>query len=151
MHEQTENTDMTKDLARRFTAGLIPNTDRATLIALSGELGAGKTTFIQGIGDAFGVIEPMQSPTFVIMKIYKLKHSSFDHLIHVDAYRLESADELLRLGWRDECANPRNVICIEWPERVAGAIPADATMITFAHGGHDVRDITIGVHDKENR
>ena len=105
----------------------------ATVIALQGELGSGKTTFAQGFGKIVGVREDMQSPTFVIMKFYDIDWKDYKKLIHIDAYRLESEDELLKLGWEELIKDPSNLILIEWPERVEKIIPKDAKRINFQH------------------
>src|SRR4051812_40158014 len=111
----------TESLAAQLVAGLVPGRN-ATVIGLSGDLGSGKTTFTQSIAKALGVTENVTSPTFVIEKIYSLKNPStltelnFEHLIHIDAYRLESSRELLNLGWHDIVLDPKNLILIEWPE-----------------------------------
>jgi len=106
---------------------------KATVIALQGELGSGKTTFAQGFGKILGVEEPMQSPTFVIMKSYDIDWRGFKKLIHIDAYRLEKEEELLNLGWEDLLKDPGNIILIEWPENVPGLIPTNAQRIHFKH------------------
>ena len=112
----------------------------ATVIALQGELGSGKTYFAQNFGKVVGVEENMPSPTFVIMRSYDIDSAKagqigrgFKKLIHIDAYRLESEDELLKLGWEDLLKNPENIILIEWPEKVEGLIPKDAKRIIFNH------------------
>jgi tRNA threonylcarbamoyladenosine biosynthesis protein TsaE len=115
---------------------------RATVVTLSGVLGAGKTTFVQGMARALGVEETVTSPTFVLEKIYQIEGKKFTHLVHIDAYRLKGAHELEMLGWKELLADPGNLILLEWPERVAEAIPQDAIRITFdIHG--DERIITI--------
>ncbi len=106
---------------------------KATVIALQGELGSGKTTFAQNFGKVMGVVENMISPTFVIMKIYPVDWRGFKKLIHIDAYRLEKEEELLNLGWEEIVENPDNIILIEWPERVPNLIPEDAKTIQFKH------------------
>ena len=105
----------------------------ATVIALQGELGSGKTTFAQAFGKIFGVKENMLSPTFVIMKFYEVDWRGFKKLIHIDAYRIEKEEELLRLGWEEIVNDPENIILIEWPENVPGLIPEDAKRIHFKH------------------
>ncbi len=117
--------------AERFCAALSLRPKDATVIALSGELGAGKTTFAQAIAKALGVEEAVTSPTFVIEKIYALQGQKFQQLIHIDAYRLKGAHELEVLGWKGLCADPGNLILLEWPERVEGLIPRDAIRIRF--------------------
>ncbi len=105
----------------------------ATIIALQGDLGAGKTTFAQAFGKVMGVKENMPSPTFVIMKYYDVDCWGFKKLIHIDAYRLEKEQELLNLGWEELIKDPENIILIEWPERVEGLIPKDSKRIHFKH------------------
>lgn len=106
---------------------LSPTPGAATLVTLSGELGAGKTAFTQAVAKAYGVSESVTSPTFVLEKVYALPNESgFTHLIHIDAYRLESADELKVLGWDSLLKEEGNLIFLEWPENVAGALPASA-------------------------
>ena len=126
--------------ARRFVGSLVPDPASARVVALSGELGAGKTTFAQGIARALGVEENVTSPTFVIEKIYQLQNKEFSRLIHIDAYRLNDPHELEVLGWREIIADPTNLIVIEWPEKVADLIPANAMHVSFKGVG-DSREI----------
>ncbi len=122
----------------------------ATIITLSGELGAGKTTFAQGVAKALGVTEAVTSPTFVLEKIYALESQKFSRLIHIDAYRLKGAHELEVLGWKELLADAGNLIVLEWPERVAEAIPEDAIRIRFdIHG--DERTISINGSEKDRK
>jgi tRNA threonylcarbamoyladenosine biosynthesis protein TsaE len=130
----------------QFVAGLEPAGNSATVVTLSGELGAGKTTFAQGMARALGVEETVTSPTFVIEKIYQLENQKFARLVHIDAYRLKSAHELEVLGWKELLADPGNLIVLEWPEQVAEAIPADAIRIRFDIQG-DERIISINGED----
>lgn len=113
----------------------------ATVVALQGELGAGKTTFTQEVGRILGVGENMHSPTFVIMKIYEIDWKGFKNLIHVDAYRIEKESELLHLGWQEMLNEPENLILIEWPENVPNLIPPQARRITFKHVDENTREI----------
>ena len=142
--------------AKEFLDLLKSPPNRGTLVTLSGELGAGKTTFVQAMARALGVEETVTSPTFVIQKIYELegqpldsaRGKKFSHLIHIDAYRLKSAHELEMLGWKELCADPANLILIEWPKNVASLIPDDAIRIRFdIHG--DERTISINGEEKE--
>lgn len=114
-----------------FAVGLEPKRDLATVVTLSGVLGAGKTTFTQGVARALGVEEVVTSPTFVLEKIYKLENRKFSHLVHIDAYRLSGVHELEVLGWKELLADRGNLVLLEWPEMVEGAIPKDAIRITF--------------------
>lgn len=115
--------------------------ESAAIIALSGELGAGKTTFTKGFAKALGVVDVVTSPTFILEKIYLLEKGPFKRLVHIDAYRLESAQELSALGWDEIIEDPENMVVIEWPEKVEGGIPAHAITIHFTHRGESERDI----------
>lgn len=128
--------------AARFITDLPPRKDAATIIMLSGDLGAGKTTLTQGIARALGVEETVTSPTFVLEKIYELTGQKWVRLIHIDAYRLVSEHELEVLGWREMAKDPSNLIIIEWPEMVAELIPTDAIRITLSGSG-EMRVISI--------
>lgn len=105
-------------------------TDAAVLL-LHGDLGAGKTTFTQTLAGILKVEETVTSPTFVIAKSYETKHPRFKRLLHVDAYRVESVDELRILGLSEEMGQKDNIICIEWPERAEGLFPQTALRLYF--------------------
>lgn len=100
-----------------------PTTDGATLVTLSGDLGAGKTTLVQALGRALGVTEVVTSPTFVVMKSYETTHPSFTTLIHVDAYRIDDVSELGPLNFNHLLQTPHTLVCLEWPERITSALP----------------------------
>lgn len=114
----------------------------ATVVALEGDLGAGKTAFVQEVGKILGIEENIHSPTFVIEKIYATNWKGFKHLIHVDAYRLETGKELLHLGWGEIIKEPENLILIEWPENVVGIIPEGAKRISFKFIDDVTREIS---------
>lgn len=118
------------DLARKI---LRLNLKKAVVVALEGELGSGKTTFSQGFAKALGVKERVLSPTFVLLKIYKIKHKKFKHLIHIDCYRLDSAKDLLHLGFKDLLKDKDAIILIEWAERIFKILPKSAFWIKFNH------------------
>jgi tRNA threonylcarbamoyladenosine biosynthesis protein TsaE len=104
-------------LAESLAAALPPD---ATL-ALHGDLGAGKTTFVQGLARGFGVTDPVTSPTFNIYSV----HRGARLLVHLDAYRLETARQIEDLLLEDFLLTPW-CLAVEWPEKIAGWIPADA-------------------------
>ena len=95
--------------------------NKANIVALSGDLGAGKTAFVKSVAKHFGIKEEVTSPTFVIQKEYEIEdNEQFKKMIHIDAYRLENKLELEYLGWKEIIANPENIIFMEWPEQVNG-------------------------------
>lgn len=130
----------TENFARDYMAKLILNTRGATLIGLYGELGSGKTTFTQSVGRILGVTDAILSPTFVIMKRFPIESFGHKNLIHIDVYRLQSAQELLRLGWKEIVADSNNLILLEWPERVKEVLP-DHKKIFFTFIDEQTREI----------
>ena len=122
-------------VVERVLTHLPTKKETATVIALSGELGAGKTTFTQTLGRALGITEPMQSPTYVLMKSYPIAYKNFTRFIHIDAYRLERVEEFAALKPETFLNDPKNIVCIEWPERVVGALPTPDIQIQFSSDG----------------
>lgn len=134
----TKNLEETHKAAEEFVTSLnalLKNGQMpsgATVIGLHGDLGSGKTSFVQGIAKAFGVEGNVISPTFVLQKRYSLKdHFHFKNMIHIDAYRLEKADEILPLGWNDITSDKKNIIFIEWPEKIGEHMPKSHKKIMF--------------------
>ncbi len=114
--------EQTSEIAVDFVEDLIHQPERqfAGIIALSGNLGVGKTYFTKAMGKRLGITESMVSPTFGIAKWYPITNQQlpWKQFIHVDAYRLESWQELSILGFDEIIHNPENLVCIEWPEHV---------------------------------
>lgn len=141
MKKLSRSREETSGVAKDFL-NTISLKDHAVVVALEGDLGAGKTAFAQEVGKILGVEETLNSPTFVIEKIYDIDWHQFKKLIHIDAYRLENDSELLHLGWEEITRNPENLILIEWPENVPGVIPSDAKKICFKFIDEDTREIS---------
>lgn len=129
-------------------------TGKATILALDGDLGSGKTTFTKYFISAFGVKQTVTSPTFVIEKIYKLPNKQIlggsvsklgnfkhKHIIHIDAYRLNNGEEMKDLGWEQISNDPQNIILIEWPEKIADILPKDTQKIKFKFIDENKREI----------
>lgn len=138
----SKSPEETKDVARFLLSNIKPK-ETATVFALEGELGAGKTNLSQAVGQIIGVTENMHSPTFVIEKIYDIDFQGFKELIHIDAYRIEKDEELVHLGWNEIIKEPTNLILIEWPENVAGLIPEDAVKVILKVVDENTREIEI--------
>jgi tRNA threonylcarbamoyladenosine biosynthesis protein TsaE len=128
-------------LGKEIIARFVPK-DGAQVVALSGDLGAGKTAFVKLLAEQLGVTGEVTSPTFVVMKSYAIaEHPFLKTLTHIDAYRIESDDEMRVLGFTELLADPTRLIAIEWPERIPDVIPQDAARIGFVLHG-EVRTIT---------
>ena len=110
----TSSAEQTQGLAREFAAALPPD---ATL-ALHGDLGVGKTTFVQGLARGFGIVEHVTSPTFTIFTL----HRGTRTLMHLDAYRLDRAAQLDSLMLED-FLTPPYCLAVEWPENIAAWLP----------------------------
>lgn len=157
--KNTEDTrNLAFDLAQKIQYGEISSSNGALVIGLHGDLGAGKTTFMKSFAEALGVKETIQSPTFVIMKIYDApllikergrpslrgRGEVYEKLVHIDAYRLEFGEELKKLGWEEIVKDPKNIICIEWPEKVEDILN-DFVHLNFEHISENERKITINI------
>ncbi len=129
---------------------------RAVVLGLQGELGSGKTTFVQGFTKELGIKEKVLSPTFVILKKYEIPStkpetiSKFTSLYHIDCYRLEKPKELFRLGFKEIIADPQNIIIIEWADRIKTVLPQEAAWFIFAHKQKTARSIRACVPQKRS-
>lgn len=119
----------------------------ATVVALRGDLGSGKTAFVKECAKILGINETLTSPTFVIMKRYQMGErricKNFTHLIHIDAYRLGQAKDLQAIGWDAIIKDSGNLVMIEWPERVEGNAGSDTL-------GHEGKVIHIDIEHGED-
>ncbi len=139
----SKNLEDTQKFAGDFIQNLTPKTNGATVVGLYGNLGAGKTTLTQSIARVLGVGETVTSPTFVIEKIYELAGQKFTHLIHIDAYRIEKSEELLRLGWQEIVSDSQNLILIEWPEKVSDIMPKHIKVVLKTIEDETSREIEV--------
>src|SRR3989344_7246571 len=143
---ETNSGKETKKLGEILAKELVKiKTEKTALVlALSGELGAGKTTFVQGLAKGLGIKEKVKSPTFLIIKSYKLRVKNFKNFIHIDAYRLKKPKDILALGWREMSGDTKNIIVIEWAKHIAKILPAHHIDINFKHIPENKRKITLG-------
>jgi tRNA threonylcarbamoyladenosine biosynthesis protein TsaE len=129
----------------RFGARLGERLLPGDLICVSGELGSGKTTFIAGVGRGWGTLDPVTSPTFVIVNEYRRADGL--RLRHLDCYRLRSGAEALALGFAD-LLEAEGVMLIEWPERIVEVLPRErlALSLRWVPGGDMKRGFRIEAH-----
>jgi tRNA threonylcarbamoyladenosine biosynthesis protein TsaE len=163
----SKNTAETGEIAKIFLNKLKPQKNEATVVGLFGELGTGKTTFTQFIAKELGVKRKVNSPTFMIMKKYRLlkqnsrkdflanktkpvsagenlsENFAFKLLFHLDAYRLRNEKELLSLGWDEIIGNEEHLVFIEWPEHVIKALPKKHHQIHITHTKEGHREFKI--------
>jgi len=143
MQVQTTSLEEFQEEARKFATEVRCIPGRATVVGLYGNLGAGKTTFVQTVARALGVMETVNSPTFLIFKRYALHGSCYTNLIHVDAYRLKSSEELRKLRFDELLADPKNLILIEWADKVSDILPSDHTKLSFEFVDDTTRTISL--------
>lgn len=142
----SKNIKDTEKIAKDFLKKILMQKNKqATVVGLFGNLGAGKTAFTQAVGKILGIKRKLNSPTFVIMKKYPLRHSGtsplprgrkgggYKLLYHLDAYRLKNEKELIHLGWKEIISNPEHLVFIEWPENVKKAMPKKHHQVHISH------------------
>lgn len=122
------SSEATVALGKMAAPLFLPN----AILALSGDLGAGKTTFVQGLASGLGIDAPVQSPTFVLLNEYPNEYSGSLDLFHFDLYRLKSGADFLGLGF-DEYFDKGGICAIEWPERIESLLPERTLFLSFSH------------------
>ena len=160
----TKSKSQTQKFAVKLAKKILKNGPgkRAHVLALSGDLGAGKTTFTQGFIKALGVKHRVTSPTFVIFRKYhlgerlkikdsrnsltsNLKPMTYKAVYHFDLYRIHRAKEVLALDFKKIIGNPENIVLIEWPERIGKLLSKKSMRIGFEHGKKESERV-IGVN-----
>ena len=126
-------------------AAKIASVPGPAVIALYGDLGSGKTAFLQFFARALGVREKVLSPSFLIVKTFRLpkKTKGFKFLVHIDTYRIKTAKELISLGLKDILRDQESIVAIEWPEKISRYLPANTIKIKFEVAGKKERRITV--------
>ncbi|MBI2514875.1 tRNA (adenosine(37)-N6)-threonylcarbamoyltransferase complex ATPase subunit type 1 TsaE [Candidatus Wolfebacteria bacterium] len=142
MIKETFSSAETKKLAGSLAKQFLKISSRkkrrgALVFALAGNLGSGKTTFTQGFLRALGVKKKITSPTFVLIKNYELRRrncGNYKRIYHVDCYRIHGARVLLKLGLKKILEDSRNIVLVEWPEKIKSILPKNSIWIKFEHG-----------------
>lgn len=152
----TNNPEETQKLARKFAGDILSSrkkTEKALIIALLGDLGSGKTTFAQGMAQGFGIEENINSPTFVLIKSYRItppqpspyikggRREGLKNFYHIDCYRLNKAWQMQELGFEEIINNSQNIVAIEWPEQITEILPEDKSIIKFEFVDENKRKI----------
>jgi len=163
----TNSAEQTQKLGEKIAKKILgaPQKSEAVVLGLRGDLGGGKTTFLQGFAKGLGIREKILSPTFVIMKCFHLpslrakrsnlktgllrrlrpprNDEAFTDFYHIDCYRLKNYKDILELGFREIIKNPKNIVAIEWPEKIEPALPEDIILIKFKFINDTTRELTI--------
>jgi tRNA threonylcarbamoyladenosine biosynthesis protein TsaE len=121
-------------LAKKIVSGGTGKT--ASVLALIGDLGSGKTAFTQGFIKSLGIKTHVLSPTFVIYRRYPIHipAGGFKNIFHFDLYRIRKPKEIIDLDFRKIINNPKNIVLIEWPEKILKYLPKDTILVNFKHG-----------------
>lgn len=133
---------------KRIASELLSRLRGVNVILLYGDLGSGKTTFSQGIGEALEISQRMISPTFLLVRKYDIPlkgkaNGSFQTLYHIDLYRIEGEDQLDELGIFDFIRDPGNLVVIEWAEKMGARIPLQRIDVKFEHLEAQKREVSI--------
>jgi tRNA threonylcarbamoyladenosine biosynthesis protein TsaE len=134
----TKNAVETAEIGARLAKKLTPH----TVVALYGDLGAGKTTFIQGFVASLGYKKRVSSPTFIVVRPYYLENSKLETIYHIDLYRLEKTTDLKTIGIEEFLQDPKGVSVIEWPEKIEHLLPKEAIKIKIEKLSENERKIT---------
>jgi tRNA threonylcarbamoyladenosine biosynthesis protein TsaE len=121
------------------------NFKKPFVLALKGKLGGGKTTFLKGFARGLGIKEKILSPTFILIRKFNIKHrtSNFEHFYHIDCYRIENPKEILDLGFKEIILNPKNIVAIEWANKIKKILPKEVVWLDFKIKGKNEREIKI--------
>ncbi|OIO46113.1 tRNA (adenosine(37)-N6)-threonylcarbamoyltransferase complex ATPase subunit type 1 TsaE [bacterium (Candidatus Gribaldobacteria) CG23_combo_of_CG06-09_8_20_14_all_37_87_8] len=129
----TKTAKETEQIGEKIAKELIKEglTRTATCVCLEGNLGAGKTTFAKGFAKGLGIKEIIISPTFAILKRFKIQDSRFKNFYHIDAYRLQGGKDAEALNLKEVLANPTNLVLIEWPNNLKVLLKGEFLTINF--------------------
>lgn len=142
----TKSSRETKDVAKKMIKEWLElNANKNLVICLEGNLGGGKTTFVQGLAEGLGIKEIVNSPTFLIMKKYTAPRNKTAgkkyNLYHFDCYRISSYQEILDLGFEEIISGKNNIIAIEWPGKIKEILPKERIDIKFEFVNEKTRRI----------
>ena len=123
-----------------FAAAVAKMLPPGSVIALTGDLGAGKTVFTRGFARALGISEAVSSPTYTIVQEYRTPDGR--DFFHLDLYRISDEYSALGFGVDEYLDDPEAFSLVEWPERIAGIMPEHTVRVNIRHLGGDLREIT---------
>ncbi len=152
----TKGSNQTKKIGEILAKEILKTSirEKTLVLGIEGDLGGGKTTFLQGFAKGLGIKEKILSPTFILMKKFqipstkfqtnsKFKIPKFKNFYHIDCYRIEKPKEILDLGFKEIIADPHNIVAIEWADRIKSLIPKEAILINCQFINKTKRKITI--------
>lgn len=129
---------------KQIAAEVLKHLEGGAVIGLSGDLGSGKTTFVQGMAEALDVVGPITSPTFVALQVYPVPlHHSISYFCHIDAYRLKSKHDALSTGLTDYLGRSDTLCLVEWPENIKSLLLINTQVIEFSHTNEKTRSLEL--------
>ncbi len=143
IHAVTKSAKETQALGEQFGAYFLKSGDDPQhTVCFWGDLGSGKTTFIQGVARGLGISKRLLSPTFIIVRHYDIPSTS-RRLHHFDLYRFTDQKEVVAVGLSEIFKQPQAIVCIEWPERLGTLLPKDRIDIRCRLNDDGTHDIDI--------
>jgi tRNA threonylcarbamoyladenosine biosynthesis protein TsaE len=142
----TKSPNQTKELGEMLAKEILKakKRKRSWLLGLRGGLGGGKTTFLQGFAKELGIRKKILSPTFLIMRKFQVPGSYFRSFYHIDCYRIQKPKEILNLDFKKIISDPRNIVAVEWSDRIKRILPKDTLTIKFNFLDKTKREISLG-------
>lgn len=143
------NSSQTKMVGERLAKKFLRTSRKeALVIIIKGDLGYGKTTFLQGFAKGLGIKEKVLSPTFVILRRFKIfpsqkRKTQFDEFYHIDCYRIKESKEILDLGFKKIISDPSNIIAIEWAENIKKVLPKNSISLSIKLIDKNIRKIIL--------
>jgi tRNA threonylcarbamoyladenosine biosynthesis protein TsaE len=137
------------ELILNITKENFSKNEGATVVALYGDLGAGKTTFTKQLAKHLKIQETITSPTYIIKKSFQIPESEsnpnniFNKLIHIDTYRIDLEDELIKLGWSEDILYKNKIIAVEWPENIEDILPKNTIRLHFKFIDEVTREVEL--------
>ena len=146
----TKSSSQTKKIGKILAKEFLKTfTKTALVLGLIGDLGGGKTTFLQGFAKGLGIKEKILSPSFVIIKKFKISADScsnsckFASFYHIDCYRIKKPKEILDLGFREIVSTPQNIVAIEWADRIRKILPKGTLILKYQFANKNERKIML--------
>jgi tRNA threonylcarbamoyladenosine biosynthesis protein TsaE len=139
----SESAKQTQKIGENLAKEWSKKSGESIVLGLEGDLGGGKTTFLQGFARGLGIQEKILSPTFVIMRRFKIKNAGFKNFYHLDCYRLGSARDLSVLEFKKIIKGPGNIIAVEWADIIKKSLPQKTVWVKFIFVNDKKRKILI--------
>ncbi|MDP2967573.1 MAG: tRNA (adenosine(37)-N6)-threonylcarbamoyltransferase complex ATPase subunit type 1 TsaE [bacterium] len=143
----TKNPNQTKKLGEALAKKILKTRPRkgAFIIGLEGDLGGGKTVFLQGFAKGLKIKEKILSPTFIIMRRFRIRANSrkFADFYHIDCYRIRRPKEILELSFKEIISNSKNLVAVEWADRIRKILPKNVLILKFEFINRNTRKIVL--------